>query len=253
MKLTDDQMKLFFSHVGAGPIDKAKIVVFGNEMGTAAGKGSTEKTIESLIDDWSKRKILHVGEGFVALDVGTLPVNSIFLRCISRMALAIRYNEPRFFDKLSNEGNVFLNKYILEELYRTDVAVLNLKPLPKGTGKHWSYENIGEKEYYNLFNFVHQKVPESTWKNFRVNILKEAFQLAKNSLILGSGDRHNKKEFLKIVYPGIEFESKTLDGNVQIYVSNYPRVILSNYYSSYRGLGLKGLKTIFYYIQENYL
>lgn len=252
MKLTDDQIKLFFQCVGAGPIDKAKIVIFGNELGTAAGAGSTEKTIEILTNDWSKHTRLSVGEGFITTEVGTLPVNSTFLQCVSRMALAIRHNEPRFFDELSGQGKALLNKYILEELYRTDTAVINLKPLPQSTERHWDYENIEESRYHNLFNFTLLRAHESPWKDLRVKILKEAFQLVKDSLILGSGDKHNKKEFLKLVYPDIQFESILLDNSIQVYISKYPRIILSNYYSSYTGLGLKGLKVLFQYIQNNY-
>ena len=253
MKLTNEQLKLFFRCVGAGPIDNAKIVVFGNELGTAAGGGSTEKTIEILTNDWSRHKLLSVGQGFITTEVGTLPVNSTFLQCVSRMALAIRYNEPRFFDELTGEGKALLNKYILEELYRTDTAVINLRPLPQSTERHWDYENLEEGRYNQLFNFTLLRAQKSSWKDLRVEILKEAFQIVKNSLILGSGDKHNKKEFFKIVYPDILFETVTLDNNIQIYASKYPKIILSNYYSSYTGLGLKGLKTLFYYIQKNYL
>jgi len=216
MILTNGQMKLLFRCVGGGPIDKAKIVVFGNELGTAEGGGSTERTIEKFKNDWTTYETLKLNEGFVPLRMGTLPVSSVFLQCISRLALAIRYKDDRFFDNLSGEGRAFLNKYILEELYRTETAVINLRPLPQPTEKHWDYDNIDENRYKKLFNFTLIKPEESLWKTYRLKILKEAFSVAKNALILGAGDRHNKKEFLKLMYENIEFRTLTLKNNIQL-------------------------------------
>jgi len=244
-------MKVLFQCVGGGPIDKAKIVVFGNELGTAEGGGNTEATIKKFIADWTSYETLKVGEGFVPLHIGNLPVNSIFLQCISRMALAIRYKDNRFFDQLSLQGKLFLNKYILEELYRTETAVINLKPLPQSTERHWDYENIDESRYNSMFNFTLRNSPDSPWKQLRVSILKEAFNMAKNALILGAGDKHNKKAFLEMIFPDISFKSVNLSDKIQIYVSNSPKIVLSNYYSSYTGLGLDGLKLLYNYMSEN--
>lgn len=253
MILTNGQMKLLFRCVGGGPIDKAKIVMFGNELGTAEGGGSTETTIESFKKDWTSYPVLKVGPGFVTTHIGTLPVNSVFLQGVSRMALAIRHKESRFFNVLTGEGRAVLNKYILEELYRTETSVINLRPLPRSTERHWDYENIDENRYQSLFNFTLSRTQESPWKDLRITVLKEAFKLAKNSLILGAGDRHNKKAFLTLVYPGIKFKSIKLENNIQIYVSDNPRIILSNYYSPYTGLGLDGLKILYEYIEKSRL
>lgn len=251
MILTNGQMKLLFRCVGGGPIDKAKIVIFGNELGTAEGGGSTERTIEKFKKDWTSYETLKLNEGFVPLHIGTLPVNSVFLQCISRLALAMRYKDDRFFDSLTNEGRAFLNKYILEELYRTETAVINLRPLPQATERHWDYENIDENKYKRLFNFTLMKSEESPWKTFRLKILKEAFNTAHNALILGAGDRHNKKEFLKLMYEDVEFKSVTLQNNIEIYVSKKPRIVLSNYYSPYTGLGLDGMKILYNYLESS--
>ena len=250
MILTNGQMKLLFRCVGGGPIDKAKILIFGNELGTAEGGGSTEKTIESFKRDWTSHPVLNIGPGFVPLHIGTLPVNSVFLQCISRLALAIRYKDDRFFDSLTGEGRAFLNKYILEELYRTETAVINLKPLPQSTERHWDYENINESRYQSMFNFTLYNSPDSPWKRLRLSIMKEAFKIAQNALILGSGDRHNKKAFLQLMYENVKFENVKLKNDIQLYVSQKPRIILSNYYSPYTGLGLDGLKILYHYMVE---
>jgi hypothetical protein len=128
--------------------------------------------------------------------------------------------------------------------------VINLKPLPQSTERHWDYENIDESRYLSMFNFTLLRSPDSPWKQLRLRIMKEAFSLAKNSLILGAGDRHNKKEFLKLIYDGVKFENVKLSDKIEIYVSQTPRIILSNYYSPYTGLGLDGLKTLYQYMVE---
>lgn len=253
MILTTEQAKILFRCVGGGPVDKAKILIFGNELGTAEGGGNTETTVKKFISDWSSYPVLNVGEGFVPQHMGQLPVNSVFLQCISRMALAIRYKEDRFFDPLSGEGKALLNKYILEELYRTDTAVINLKPLPQSTERHWDYQNVDENRYHRMFNFTLYRSQDNPWKQFRVSILKEAFKINKNSLILGAGDRHNKKAFFETIYPDIVFETVTLENNIQLYVSKTPRIIISKYYSPYTGLGLDGLKILYHYIFDKKL
>jgi len=252
MILTTEQLKLLTRCVGGGPIDKASIVVFGNELGTAEA-GTTEATINKFTQDWTTNPVLTVGEGFVPLKIGILPVNSTFLQCISRMALAIRHKEDRFFDSLTYEGRAFLNNYILNELYRTDTAVINLRPLPQSTEKHWDYSNISENDYHSLYNFMLRRPLDSFWKDMRVSILREAFEMAKNSLILGSGDKHNKRAFFELIFKDIKFEEVILENDLQIYVSKTPKIILSNYYSSYNGLGLDGLKKIYHFIRDNYL
>jgi len=250
MTLTNEQLGILFRCIGGGPIDKAKILVFGNELGTAEGGGNTETTINKFINDWKSHPVLRIGKGFVPIHIGLLPVNSVFLQCVSRMALAIRHKEPRFFDVLTGEGRAVLNKYILEELYRTETAVINLRPLPRSTERHWDYTNVNESSYQNLFNFTLYRKQDDPWKQLRMEAMKSAFQLAKNSLILGSGDRHNKKAFLEIIYPGVQFKNVSLPNDIQIYVSESPRIVLSNYYSPYTGLGLDGLKILYNYMAE---
>lgn len=250
MILTTEQIELLFKCIGGGPIDRASIVMFANELGTAEAP-TTKEAIEKFQRDWTSNPVYPVGEGFFTTTIGSLPVNSIFLQFVARMALAVYHKDERFFGTLSGPGKAVLNSYIMNELYRTDVAVINLRPLPRSTEKHWDYENIEEKGYLNLFNFTSRRSHESSWKNLRLSAMKNAFDLCKNSLILGSGDKHNKKAFLETIYDGIKFEYITLNNGTQVYVSKSPKIILSNYYSSYNGLGLSGLKEIYNYITKN--
>lgn len=252
MILTNQQFDLLNRCIGGGPINEASIVIFGNELGTADG-GTTEQTIKNFEIDWTKGPMIQTGEGFVSLNIGTPPASSTFLRFISRLALALRHKEDRFFDELTNTGKVLINNYITTELYRTDTAIINLKPLPQSTERHWDYENINEKEYHKQYNFGLKKRPSDTWSDLRLQSIKSGFELAKNSLILGSGNKQNKKAFLETIFPSIKFEEISLSDKNQIYAAKNPKVILSNYYDYRNGIKLSGLKEIYHFILSNNL
>jgi len=252
MILSNEQLSLLVRCIGGGPINTAKILIFGNELGTSEG-GNTERTIAHFEKNWTTDKILQIGSGFSSLNIGIPPVNSIFLQFISRMALAIRHHDDRFLKTLTPAGKAFVNDYIMHELYRTDTAIINLRPLPQSTERHWNYENINEKDYYKQYNFTLRNKPSDTWSDIRSQILKEGFELAKNSLILGAGDKNNKRAFFKYIFPNIKFEEITLNLQTQIYISHQPKIILSNYYDNRNGIRLIGLGDIFKYISYNKL
>ena len=46
MILTDNQILMLHKHIGYGPIDNARIIVFGNESGTA-GEPTLQLSIEN--------------------------------------------------------------------------------------------------------------------------------------------------------------------------------------------------------------
>jgi len=248
MILTEDQLLMLNKCVAQGPIDKASVVIFGNEFGTAGGEGDTERCVNRFMHEFATRKLLQIGEGFSTIEIDSPPVNSTFLQFISRFMLARKYKDERFFGELSEEGKVVLNKYIMYDLYRKDSAIINLRPLPRHTERHWDYSNIDEKEYNRQYNFSLKKPLNDKYKEIRLTAMKEAFQLAKNALILGSGDKDNKKKFFETIYPDIKFEEYILLGNVKIYVSEFPKIILSNYYDHRSGVGLNGLKEIYRFV-----
>ena len=229
---TNDYEKLR-RRVGGGPLNKASIVVFGNEEGTAVGNGDAELTIQALLEN----------------NMNALPLTSIFLQFVSRFTLARKYNDDTYFDKLNNIQNIILHHYIMYELYRTDTAVLNLRPLPQGTDKTWQYSNINEKDYYKQYNFNTSRPSIDTE---RINILKTKFDKV-SGLILGSGEKRNKKAFFEYIYPNIEFKTHILSSGLELFVCTNPKIILSNYYSSFRGIGLKGLKEIYHFAEQNRL
>jgi len=250
MIITDNQLEILHRCIGGGPIATASIVIFGNELGSAE-TGNLETTIDTFIKTWTEGPKFEFSNGFSSLNISTPPVSSTFLQFIGRMALGLKYKDERFFDTLAGPGKAFLNNYIMNELYRNETCVINLRPLPQSTERTWEYENIKEKEYYKSYNFILRRASSDLWRDIRVKALEEAFNICKNSLILGTGDKHNKKAFLEKIF-NITFETIELQ-NIQIFVSRNPKIILSNYYDNYSGIKLNGLKEIYRFIIQNSL
>jgi hypothetical protein len=253
MILNKEQAIWLHRSIGQGPIDKAQVIIFGNEFGSARGHGNTEKCIEGFINEFKTRKLLKIGDGFNVLDIDSPPVSSTFLQFISRLLLAIKYKDERFFDSLTTEGWSYINNYIMNSLYRENSAIINLRPLPQPTENHWDYENINESNYKNLYNFKSKYHGHNKFREFRLKILKQAFDMGKNALILGAGDKYNKKAFFEEIYPNITFQQIVLNDIVEIYFSPNPKIIISNYYDNRSGVGLEGLKEIYNFVINNSL
>jgi hypothetical protein len=252
MILTNEQLLLLSKCIGSGPIDTAQIIILGNELGTASGK-DLENTIKKFEEDWTSGPILQLDEGFSTLNIKKLPINSTFLQFVSKISLALQYKDEEFFDKqlnLRHTAKIF--NYITNELYRTNTSIINLYPLPRSSESSWEYDNIDKKEYYRLYNFMNKNQITNEYKNIRINAIKYALNLSKNSLLLGSGNKENKKAFFELIYPDIKFKTIILE-NIKIYFSENPKIILSNYFDNRRGIGLNGLKLIYKFIIEENL
>ena len=141
----------------------------------------------------------------------------------------------------------------MNSLYRENSAIINLRPLPQPTENHWDYENVNENNYKNLYNFKIRYNGNNKFREFRLKILKQAFDMGKNALILSAGDKHNKKAFFEQIYPAIEFKILNLNDIVEVYFSDHPKIIISNYYDNRSGVGLRGLRQIYRFILNNNL
>jgi hypothetical protein len=128
-----------------------------------------------------------------------------------------------------------------------------LKPYPQHTERSWEYDNIDEKGYYRQYNFTLKNHTSDKYRDLRIGAMKEAFVMCKNALILGSGDKENKKAFFQMIYPSIKFEEIVLSEKLKIYFSRYPKIILSNYYDNRSGIRLDGLKCLYNFIIDNSL
>jgi len=253
MILNNEQSIFLHKFIGYGPLNKAQIVIFGNEFGAGAGLGNTELTIKRFIEEHKTKQILSINEGFTIIDRNSPPVTSTFLQFISRLLLALKYKDERFLDTLTNEGWTYLNNYIMNSLYRDNSAVINMKPFPQPTENHWCYENVNESNYMNMYNFKVKYHAPNKFRDFRLKVLKEAFDMAHDALILGAGDKFNKKSFFETMYPSIKFSQIILNDIVEIYFSKSPKIILSNYYDNRSGIKLLGLREIYRFIIKNNL
>lgn len=252
MIMTPDILMWLHRSIGQGPINDSSLIIFGNEFGSARGHGSTEDSINQFINEFKTRKLLKINEGFTVLDIDQPPVTSSFLQFVSRLSLALQHNDDRFFGELSSEGKAFLNDYIMNKLYRKNEAVINFRPLLQPTENHWPYENISESAYYKLYNFTLKNNITNKYKEIRVKILKEAFNMIKkDAIILGSGDKENKRAFFETIYPEIKFSEKKLNDTYKIYYSSNTnkKIILSNYFDN-RTLGLDNLRDLYYFIKK---
>jgi hypothetical protein len=252
MILTNEQKNWLYKSIGQGPVNTADLIIFGNEFGSARGKGDTESSINQFINEFKTRKLLQIADGFTVIDIDSPPVTSSFLQYISRLALALKHKDDRFFGEFSAEGKAFLNKYIMNSLYRENTAVINFRPLLQPTESQWPYENISENVYHNIFDFTVKNLHHDQLLDMRVSILKAAFDMIKkDAIVLGSGDKENKKAFFKTIYPTIQFKEEKLSETYKIYHSNNidKKIILSNYFDN-RTLGLENLELLYNFICE---
>jgi len=251
MILTNEELLLFHRCVGIGNVSEADVIIFGNEFGTAAASGGgTKASVLKFMDVFAK-KLFNIGEGFTLLDISA-PVSSTFLQFISRLMLALKHNEERFFDDLTIQGRQVLNDYIMNHLYKDNSAIINMRPLLQSTEDTWDYDNISKIEYHNKYNFKTKGHMSDSLRDMRLRILTKAFNIiSKESLILASGDKENKKAFFQTIYPTIQFHETKLSDSYKIYHSNNleKNIILSNYFDN-RTIGLSNLKLLFRFILE---
>ena len=239
MILTSEQYRLLSSYIGYGVVNKPLICFFGNESGCAPMK----------IDDYLPMffKNLETMKNNTLDDIYDLPVSSIFLQFIARLMLAIEHKDEKWFGELTGPGKAFINNYIMTRFSKEDTCVFNLRPLPRPTERVWPYENINEKEYYKNWNFLTKTSRSDEFKDLRMNIFKEKFAQLNETLIIGVGDKENKKAFFEKIYD-CEFTQFS-----NFYYNSQHKIILSNYFDFKHGIKLTGLQTLYRFIKSNQL
>lgn len=241
MILTTEQYKILASYIGYGVMNKPLICFFGNESGT--GGMTTDTYIPKFIKDlqtWDK--YVFKGGGFVLSAIHDLPVSSIFLQFIGRLMLAIEHKDENWFGSLSTSGISFLNNYIINRFNKENTCVFNLRPLPRPTERIWPYENIDERHYINSYNFKLKRPVTDEFKEIRMNAFKNGFVQIGDALIIGIGDKENKKLFFENLFKCsfLLFEN--------MYICKDPNIILCNYFDNKHGIGLLGLQKLYRYI-----
>lgn len=242
MKIIDiskEEYSLLNRYIGQGKHD-ASLVFFGNEPGTS-GLGILD-TIKYL----KTAKNKPIGNGFLIHESYSHPTSSDFARFISRLCLGLENKDDRWFGELSQTGNVAINQHIMKPISEKNICLINLRPLPRPTQDTWVYSNINKKDYQRKWNFTLKGHYSDNFKDERLQILKSFFKLRGDSLIIGVGDKENKRAFLEKLFPN-KFHTAQLD-NHTIYFEPKLKIILSNYFNNRNGIKLKGLKDLYNFI-----
>jgi len=237
--ISKKEYSLLNKYIGQGRIN-ASLVFFGNEPGTAA------LSIPDTLKFLEKIEKVPVDKGFLIETSYAKPTTSDFVRFISRLTLSLKHNDERFVGDLTKQGEVFINEHICIPNQEKDICLINLRPLPRPTQDTWVYSNINDKDYLRKWNFMLKGHYSDNDKEERLKIL-ETFFLNRTGLVIGVGEKENKKKFFEKIYPSIEFHKAHLDHH-SIYFNIPQKIILSDYFNNRNGIKVIGLLDLYRFI-----
>lgn len=243
--ISKEKQILLNQHLGQGK-PNASLVFFDSDPETP--HYPIKNIIDFLILTSPKYKC---GDGFTIDEAYSHPTTSDSARFISRLTLAIKHKDSRWVNNLSNLGNISINKHIFESNNNKDICLINLRPLPYHTRDTWVYSNINIKEYNKTWNFTLKRQVIDELKTNRISYFKSFFEYSLG-LIIGVGDKENKKKVLEQIYPKIKFEEIDLITH-KVYFSKDHAVILSDHFNNRNGIKLEGLRHLYNFIIDNKL
>jgi hypothetical protein len=132
---------------------------------------------------------------------------------------------------------------------KENTCVFNLRPLPRPTERVWPYSNIDENEYIKNWNFVTKRPRSDDYKDIRMTSFKTGFEQIKGTIIIGIGDKENKKAFFETMY-NCQFEKLDF---INSYYNKEHKIILSNYFDNKQGIKLSGLRNLYDFIIQSHL
>ena len=227
------------TYLGQGRLD-ASLVFFGNEPGTS-GSG-VKDTIEYL----KEAEKFNISNGYLIETTYSTPISSEFTRFISRLTLALKNKELRFLGELSQPGKVKINEHVCKPNVEKDICLVNLRPLPRPTQDTWDYPNINKKGYLKSFNYTLKRHSSDYIDCFRADALQKFFHRT-DALIIGVGEKKNKRAFFEKQYPFVKFHTANLD-HTTIYFNLKEKIILCDYFNTRNGVKLSGLTDIYNFI-----
>lgn len=253
--ISDEEKTLLYNYLGQGTNDK-KLIIFGNEPGLAGVEDLSEmiNSIRKIEKVYWRNKQTDPEEQspFLLQESFTHPTTSEFARFVTRLELAVTYRDSRFLNELSKEGNAAINKYIFNPISEKNSSLINLKPLPRSTQDDWIYTNIDRKEYNREWNFTLKKHYISIEGINRVNAIKRFInhpvRYKKGSIVLGVGEKENKKVFFNNLFKEYEDFSKIDLESHSIYYHSTLDIILCDYFNSRNGIKLKGLQELYKFL-----
>jgi len=242
--ISKEEYLLLNRYIGQGKLN-ASLVFFGNEPGIS-GLG-----IPDTLNFLKKEEHTPINSGFLLKESYSKPTSSEFVNFMTKLYLALKDKDITWFDDLTLEKKSIFDEHNKKSLSEKDICLVNLRPLPRATQDTWVYSNIKEKGYHRLWNFHlkgHYSDPE---REIRLETFKEFFR-TRTGLVIGIGDKENKKKFFEKIYPGIQFIKSDLSTH-SIYFDTKHRIILSNYFNSRNGIKMSGLRELYEFLISRHL
>jgi hypothetical protein len=237
--ISKEEYLLLHRYIGQGKLN-ASLVFFGIEPGTS-GAG-WEETLQFL-----KEEPHHtIGKGFLLKESYSNPTASDFVTFMMRLYLGLKNKDTRWFEDLPTLAKVEINKYGNIPVQEKDICLVNLRPLPRPSQDTWVYPDIDVKGYNRLWNFMLKRHYSDPNKEMRLEVLKKFFD-ERTGLVIGIGEKDNKRRFFETLYPDIIFYQADLDTH-NIYFSIKHKIILSNYFNNRNGIKIIGLKDLYNFI-----
>jgi len=237
--ISKEEYSLLNRYIGQGWFSDP-LVFFGNEPGTSGlGVKDTIKHLETCPKS-------PVSTGFLIGESYAHPTTSDFARYISRLCLGLEHKDKRWFGELSPSGTAAVNDAIMKTQDKRTHTLINLRPLPRPTQDTWEYSNINKKDYLRKWNFMLKGHYSDLEKEERLKIFR-CFFAQRTGIVIGVGEKENKKAFFKAIYPPLEFSKADLDTHT-IYFNTHYRIILSDYFNNRNGIKLQGLLELYNFI-----
>jgi len=242
--ISKEEYSLLNRYIGQGKIN-ASLIFFGNEPGTS--EGDIIHTIKSLQED----EHTDLGSGFLLNEGYSKPTRSEFVNFMSKLYLACKDKDINWLYDLSPEYNKKLINHNNLPLSEKDMCLLNLRPIPRATEDTWEYSGIDVKGYHRLWNFHlkgHYSDPE---QQLRLKTFEVVFK-KRTGLVIGIGDKANKRKFFEKIYPDIQFIKSDLPTHT-IYFDTKYKIVLSDYFNSRNGIKMSGLRELYEFLESRHL
>jgi len=237
--INKEDYNLLNQYIGQGKLN-ASLVFFGIEPGMA-GTGWTD-TLKFLKEE----PHYEIGSGFLLKESYSKPTSSDFVIFTTMLYLALKNKDDKWVKDLDTLEKVEINKYINMSVQEKDVCLVNLRPLPRPTQDTWVYPDIDVKGYNRLWNFMLKGHHSDSSKEVRLSVFKQFFD-ERTGLVIGIGEKENKKKFFETIYPDIIFHKSILD-NHTIYFDPIRKIILSDYFNNRNGIKVAGLNDLYKFI-----
>ena len=248
INLTESQIVALCHHRGYGigtkSAEKVKQLIIGNESGIG-----NANSIDEFLQD-------HLGESEEIIEEmqPQKRINSPFLHFISRITRALENKQGNWFAP-KDQCDVY-DQIVYESFYSESTHLVDIRPLPRPNESVWPYEGIDEKLYLQGFRKMSSK--DEAIQNLitkKIEALREQILFYKNlEVIIAPGAATMKRKFLENLFPGIQFETHTIETQIrkltyfsaiQIIEGRRVKIMITAFFDSKNGIGYEGLRRLY--------